>query len=194
MGSLYPDALDDFIPWVDGVTDMVVQDLEDLFDAIIQVETELGDTDEDPQKRPWPVSGDFGTIMGRLFATGDRSKLDGGYIGLEVFRYNNQQAAWYDDANLGAGTQYEPQRYDGRNSGWFDSLPVAFASLHKDIKGTDYSGGSGNFAKSRPWGLCAISWDDRQVRWVGRDGWGDRLNNSTKGDVGVGIVLWGLRG
>jgi hypothetical protein len=194
MGSLYPTQLDTFMPWVDGVTDLVVQDLEDLFDAILQIETELGDAQEDTINRPWPVSGDFGTIMGRMFSLGDRSKLDGGYIGYEAFRYNNQRADWYDDSQRGSGTQFESQRYEGRNPGWLNELPVAFAALMHDIKGTDYSGGANNFARGRPWGLCAVYMDSKEVLWAGRDGWGARLNTSTKTDVGVGIILWGLRG
>lgn len=203
MASIYPAAPDVFLPWINGVTDMVAADIEDLFDAILQVEQELGDAQEDPQNRPWPPSGDFGSITGRLFARGMLSGVDGGYVPLWYYVLSNVNAASFVETGGGSGSIWPPERYEGRDLGWGEGFPVAFAALQGPFTGSFTLGGLDHWAKGRPWGLVCVRQDERGASlWIGRDG-GNGVGQmgalnpgspvTVRNDCIMAFVMWGMR-
>jgi hypothetical protein len=117
MGSLYPDELDRFADWVSTVDDCVTADLADLFDAIIQVEAELG----------LQPSAGFGTIHGRIFAPGNVSTKGGGWRMLEIKQSQGSGIEYSADSG-GVLLTFDGSKYKGRDTAWGDDTPAVFVS------------------------------------------------------------------
>jgi hypothetical protein len=172
MASLYPHDRDSFRSFVDDVDDLVAQDINDLFDALVAIETELG---VDP-------SGDMGTISSRLEVNIDLADAKWRALDWDIIRGVNPQ----DLSNTGLGllVTYDDSRFRGVDTEWGDGVPAVFVAPQL----TNFS-----FA-GVPWAACTRAVREDRAGVVARDGLFGNLDSSTvTTGVSVGVLAWGIR-
>jgi hypothetical protein len=169
--SSYPLGKDEIRLYVDGICDMVAQDMNDAFDVAVAIEEELG----------LEPSGNLGTVLGRLFARGNLSKKDGGWRRLDWKIVSNQNSTGWDERGTGYRLGYSVNRWKGNETALGEDKPTPFMALQAHAAQiTDW-----------PWQIvCSEVEPDRSLFW-GRDGTVLRLQVN-RNDVKVAYVLWGL--
>lgn len=183
MSSLYPQRLDRFRPWLEGADQFIALDLNDLFDALIGIENELG---IDP-------SGGFGTIFGRLFGRGYVSRTDGRWVPVitknEGFNKGSDFREKVDPGQssgpyaIGVGKNYDEQRWRTIETEWGTSTPAVFPTLMADPQYYD----------GMPWAMVIFDAGKSGFRVFGRDAHARELNSGNSRDgVKWGWVAWGM--
>ena len=178
MGSLYPTHIDSFRKSLSDEDQLLAGDLNDVFDAVIAIETELG---VNPGKSA-------GTIRSRLFGNGNISAAAGYWIRLKQEEVKNVVQNWYRDES-GFRISIDTKRFKNRDIGgdWGDGVPAIFISMQDPL----ISGASG--AKmSGAWWTCLVSSDPFKFLFVGTDGQGSpttALSNVANGATSHGPWL-----
>jgi len=182
--ALYPYELDRIRRWVKDFDDMVAEDLNDLFEVAIALETELG----------IEPSGSFGTIEARLFALGNISTIDGKFRRLQWFIQSNLSGNLFDDQGKGLLWTYQAQRFRNRETIFGTDVPGVFLALQGPLSTSVGTGGYGGV----PWAVSAYKIKEGYVGVYGTDGYGTsaakgRLSSSnTANGVSVGVLAWNL--
>ncbi len=169
--SNYPQGKDEVRLWVDGVCDMVAQDLNDLFDIAVAIETELG---VEP-------SGRLGTVVGRLFARGNISKIDGRWRRIDWGIVSNLPEHLFDELLSRWKLTYTTNRWRGNKNGFGEDRPVPFMVLQ--ATSAQYAGW--------PWSLALFAVEEDYAEIWGRDANMARMG-STRTDVKIAYLLWGM--
>lgn len=171
--SSYPLGKDELREFVEGVDDMVAQDLNDLFDVAVAIEEELG---VDP-------SGDLGTITGRLFARGNLSKNDGKWRRLQWGIIGNLNGYRFDELAGRYKLSYTVNRWRGFSTSLGDDRPIPFMMLQP----------TGLYRAGIPWQISCFSVTESEAEFWGRDGNMARLSTAnSRSDARVAYVLWGM--
>ena len=211
MASLYSNHPDVFIAWVDTATDMVAQDIDDLFDALLAVETEIGDAASGQARgQPWPASGTMGTIVGRLFGRKIWSKKDGHWISVEHYLRTNQAALEFDEQGGGKAHEFNGARFLHIEDFWQPKAPVAFCALQGPFTGTLISDLT-HYGKGRPWHVICVrlvggepQLVEEKAWFVARDGGSGQggangelgisrlFSGNSRNDCKMGLLFWGL--
>ncbi len=184
---IWPEGRDTFRQFVSLADDLVAQDLNDMFDMAVAVETELG---VEP-------SGRMGTVLGRLFAKGNLSKIDGGWRRIEARLEGGLNGFQFDEQGIHKIFGFSTNRWFGTETEHGEGRPAFFAALQGPLISSLDTGYGGV-----PWNLHIFGEvkDDRVFLW-GRDVQAQsgptvgkrRLTspNSTSG-IEIAMLAWGL--
>ena len=171
MTTKYPKDADAFRPYLDGFDEMLASDLDDMYEAILAVQTELG-------LKP---SGEFGTIAGRLFANGNLSERlaywqreEWNRLSVDARRFvrgeafGNVEYSWRGDIMKGQETVFG------------EDTPGAFMGYEFPL--TD--------VVDLPWRHAISRINDQRAQFVGLDMQGDDMQ--TQKTATVGFLFWNL--
>lgn len=177
MASLYPLDLDRFRAWLADIDDMVVADLQELYDAAIALQEQVNVN----------PAGTTGTIYGRLFANGNISVRAAAWNRL---RWNGQQAAAGGSFYRGNLITYEitfpADRFAGHETTWGEGVPAGFGAMQAPLMGAGSTGRAGV-----PWRSMLVVATEQVIGWAGRDGEGGDLAGAAP--LLWGYILWNLR-
>lgn len=171
MTTKYPNSQDVFRPYLDGFDDMLGEDLEDMFEAILQVQTELG-------LKP---SGEFGTIRSRLFANGNLSDKLAYWQRLEWDR-KTFPSNYFNLAENQGGVARFIWRGDimkGRDTAFGEDVPGVFVCLDDVLTNT-----------ASPWRIAISRITDSDVQFVAEDVGGSAITTSANSNIN--ILVWNL--
>ena len=181
MVSMYPLNLDNFRKWVhDGPDDMTADHLNNLLDAVVTIEAELG---VEP-------SGISGTIFGRMFQTGNISLQGAGWTRLQ---WHSQAiiGLQFDRAKQGIGQNFRAGVHDASGAGsvWGDDVPGCFGALQDPLMSTLGTNARGGV----PWRTMLSIINNRDCRFVGYDGEGADLGTANNASGHLGVLSWSLK-
>jgi hypothetical protein len=179
MASMYPANLDNFRRYLNDFDRMIGEDMDDLFDTIVAIETELG----------IETAGSSGTLFSRIFG-GRGANLDqvtGGWKRLAWDR-----AAQFNDSRVFARTTngfritYQQPKFKGNDTVWGEDIPAAFGRLQEPMEqglGVQRRG-------ALPWRVLLADVKESWVSWIARDGNGDEITSQQSGRWGY--IIWSL--
>ena len=177
---MYPANLDNFRRYLNDFDHMIGEDMDDLFDAIVAIETELG----------IDAAGDSGTLFSRIFG-GRGANLDqerGGWKRLQWDR-----AAQFNDSRIFARTTtsgfritYQTPKFKGNDTVWGDDIPAAFGRMQESME----LGTGMQLRGSLPWRALLAEVREDYVSWIARDGNGDEITTQLSGRWGY--IIWSL--
>lgn len=184
MPSNYPQNLDRFRGWLNELDTMIGQDLNDLFDAVENIQGELG-------LKP---SGTTGSIAARLFGNGNISQKSGLWLRLQWGGAVLDGSRFYRSSGSGYQQPFDKTIYRGSNTTWGEDVPAIFGALQGPLsspKGATQRGGV-------PWKAALAEVDETRFSWVAVDGeaWSPP-NNELVGNNSTscvfGLLAWGCR-
>lgn len=185
---LYPQDLDYFREYLDGVTDhLFAQDLNDYFSVAIKIQNELG-------VKP---SGNKGTVWARLFENGNLAlaSVFSGWRPLkwdEALSVNPCSGFARDGTGLAVSVNFNKSQFEGQDTVFGDDTPCVFAQLQWPIDATGGAQGP-NGRGGTPWRHAMSALDDGKVAWVAMDGEGNEMTVLGGGQTCVwGYLIWNL--
>jgi len=171
--SSYPSGKDEIRKFVSGVSDMVAQDLNDMFDVAVAIEEELG---VEP-------SGRLGTVLSRLFARGNLSRNDGRWRRLQWGIMANLPSWKFDENGPRFRLPWTKNRWFGVSSDLGDDRPVPFVQLQATAP--QY--------QAWPWQINCFAVEETHAEFWARDALMARVwTNNNRGDVKIAWLLWGM--
>lgn len=187
MTSLYPQDKDTFRPVVNGFEEMIAHTLQDYFDVIVAIETELGVN----------PSGDLGSIYARLFGTGNISDTSG------VWNYIwRTQQTFSVIQTFGVATEagrrfnYSKTWSESQRTEFGENAPAPFVQLRwqLDSNGTGTVNGFSS-RTAQPWRTCfaRVDPENQEVGVIGYTGEGYPCDGASN-TVGatLNILFWNL--
>jgi len=181
MVSMYPLNQDLFRKWVhDGPDDMTAEHLNDLLDAVVAIEAQLGVN----------PSGTAGTIFGRMFQAGNVSLQSAAWTRLQ---WNSQAilGTQFDRAKQGIGQTFRAGVHDesAPASIWGEGIPGCFGALQDPVMSTLGANSRGGV----PWRTMLSVINKRECRFVGYDGEGAELGTANSASGHLGVLSWSLK-
>ena len=180
MVSMYPTDLDTFRQYLNDFDHMIGDDMDDLYDAIVAIETELG----------IETAGISGTLFSRIFG-GRGANLDQVTGGWKRVAWD--RAVNFSDSRIFARTTssgfritYQTPKFKGNDTVWGDNIPAAFGRMQERMEQ-----GTGVQARgSLPWRAILAEVKEDSVSWIARDGNGDEI--TTQLSSRWGYIIWSL--
>lgn len=176
--TVYPQDKDVWRTFVEGVSDLMAHDLNRLFDLAVAIETELG----------LEPAGRFGTVLGRLFAKGNLSRVDGKWRRVEWTIATNVNSNVFDEGGGMYKTVLTPGRWDGTETKMGIGVPGFFLIWQAPPVVS---------LKKYPWYTSVFKLDETEARTWARDS-GDGttgpavLASPNSAVVNFGILQWGV--
>lgn len=179
MASLYPQALDEFRDYVQGLDHLQASDVQALFAAAVALQVELGVL----------PGAETGSVHSRLFGLGNISERGGGWNRL---RYDAQLSALWQHYNNAGGPGAEYSWPDsvmrGQDTIFGEDIPALFMAVQSPLVSQYGAQGRG----SVPWRAWLGPLGSSFGRIYAIDGEGYHVGQTPDLQSTMGVLAWNL--